>query len=52
MMAAFADNPGNLELNLQGIRAFERMKLDGSKCVEVMHDSQEEITALRQALGS
>jgi putative nucleotidyltransferase with HDIG domain len=52
MMAAFADNSGNLELNLQGIRAFERMKLDGSKCVEVMQESQEEITALRQALGS
>lgn len=52
MMAAFADNPENLELNMQGIRAFERMKLDSSKCVEVMGESQDEITALRQALGS
>lgn len=52
MMAAFADSPENLELNMQGIRAFERMKLDGSKCVEVMGESQEEILALRQALGS
>ena len=52
MMAAFADNPTNLELNMRGIRAFERMKVDGPKCVEVMRESREEITALRQALGA
>lgn len=52
MMAAFADNPENLELNMQGIRAFERLKLDGAKCVEVMRESSDEISALRQALGS
>lgn len=52
MMAAFADNPENLELNMQGIRAFERLKFDGTKCVEVMRESHDEILALRQALGS
>ena len=52
MMAAFTENPQNLELNLQGIRAFERMQLDGPKCVDVMGESQEEISMLRQALGS
>lgn len=52
MMAAFAENPDNIELNMQGIRAFERMRIDGTKCLEVMRESQDEISALRQALGS
>jgi HD-like signal output (HDOD) protein len=55
MMAAYAEKPQNfenLELNMQGIRAFERMQLDGAKCIEVMRESQVEIEALRQALGS
>ena len=52
MMAAFADNPDNIELNMQGIRAFEKMQIDGAKCLDVMRESQDEINALRQALGS
>jgi putative nucleotidyltransferase with HDIG domain len=52
MMAAFADNPDDIELNMQGIRAFEKMQIDGAKCLDVMRESQDEINALRQALGS
>jgi HD-like signal output (HDOD) protein len=52
MMAAFAENPENLELNLQGITAFQKLQLDGPKSVEVMRESQDEINALRQALGA
>ena len=52
MMAAFAENPENLELNMQGITAFQKMQLDGDKSVDVMRASQDEINALRQALGA
>ena len=52
MMAAFADCPDNIELNMQGIRAFQKMQIDGAKCIDIMRESQDEITALRQALGA
>jgi HD-like signal output (HDOD) protein len=52
MMAGFAGHEADLELNMQGVKAFWRLGLDNEKCVHVMRDCVEEISALRNALGS
>lgn len=44
------DNP-DLELNMQGVRAFGRLGMDNQKFAQVMRDCVEEIGALRSALG-
>ncbi|HEY5807856.1 MAG TPA: HDOD domain-containing protein [Povalibacter sp.] len=51
MMAGFAGHEADLELNMQGVKAFWRLGLDNAKCVYVMSDCKEEIAALRTALG-
>jgi putative nucleotidyltransferase with HDIG domain len=51
MMSGFMGHETDLELNMQGVRAFWRLKLDNEKCVHVMRDCGEEISALRTALG-
>ena len=52
MMASFMGHEANLELNMQGVKAFWRLGLDNDKCVHVMRDCVDEISALRNALGS
>lgn len=51
MMSGFMGQEADLELNMQGVRAFWRLGLDNAKCVHVMRDCTEEISALRTALG-
>jgi putative nucleotidyltransferase with HDIG domain len=51
MMAGFMGHEADLELNMQGVKAFWRLGLDNDKCVHVMRDCAEEISALRTALG-
>jgi putative nucleotidyltransferase with HDIG domain len=51
MMSAFVGHEADLELNMQGVKAFWRLGLDNQKCVHVMRDCREEINALRSALG-
>jgi putative nucleotidyltransferase with HDIG domain len=51
MMSAFMGHETDLELNMQGVKAFWRLGLDNAKCVHVMRDCAEEIAALRSALG-
>lgn len=51
MMSAFFGQDVDMELNMQGVRAFGRLELDNGKCKSIMSDSQEEIAALRSALG-
>lgn len=51
MMSAFAGHEADLELNMQGVKAFWRLGLDNDKCVHVIQDCKEEIAALRSALG-
>jgi len=51
MLAAFTGEEANLELNMQGVRAFSRLGLDNAKCIHIMEDCAEEIAALRSALG-
>jgi HD-like signal output (HDOD) protein len=51
MMASFFGHEADLELNMQGVKSFWRLGLDNKKCVHVMRDCAEEISALRTALG-
>lgn len=51
MVAGFLGQETDLELNMQGVRAFARLELDNAKCVFIMKDCAEEISALRTALG-
>jgi HD-like signal output (HDOD) protein len=51
MMAGFFGHETDLELNMQGVKSFWRLGLDNEKCVHVMRDCAEEISALRTALG-
>jgi HD-like signal output (HDOD) protein len=52
MMAAYADQPADLELNMQGVTSFRRLGLDAASSARVLQESREEIVALRQALGN
>lgn len=52
MMSGFMGHETDLELNMQGIKAFWRLGLDNDKCVHVMRDCTDEIAALRTALGN
>ena len=51
MLAAFLGKETDLELNMQGVRAFARLQLDNGKCIYIMDDCAEEIAAMRNALG-
>jgi putative nucleotidyltransferase with HDIG domain len=51
MMSSFVGHETDLELNMQGVKAFWRLGLDNEKCVHVMRDCVEEIALLRTALG-
>lgn len=51
MLSAFLGKETDLELNMQGVRAFSRLALDNGKCIFIMDDCAEEIAALRTALG-
>lgn len=51
MMSGFMSHETDLELNMQGVKAFWRLHLDNEKCVHIMRDCAEEIAALRTALG-
>jgi HD-like signal output (HDOD) protein len=52
MMAAYAEHPTDLELNMQGITAFHKLGLDGPKSQLVMQEMKDEIVAMRDALGA
>ncbi len=51
MMSAFFGREADMELNMQGVRAFSRLGLDNEKCAHIMRDCVDEIAALRAALG-
>jgi hypothetical protein len=51
MMSGFSGHETDLELNMQGVKAFWRLGLDTEKCVGIMSDCKDEIAALRTALG-
>lgn len=45
------DENTDLELNMQGVRAFSRLGMDNEKFAQVMRDCVDEMKALRSALG-
>ncbi len=49
MMFGFFGHETDLELNMQGVKSFWRLGLDNTKCVHVMRDCADEISALRTA---
>jgi len=51
MMSGFAGHEADLELNMQGVKAFWRLELNNAKCVDIMEGCKDEISALRTALG-
>jgi HD-like signal output (HDOD) protein len=51
MMSGFVGHEADLELNMQGVKAFWRLGLDNEKCVYILRDCAEEIALLRTALG-
>jgi putative nucleotidyltransferase with HDIG domain len=51
MMAGFMGHEADLELNMQGVKAFWRLGLNNDKCVQIMRGCADEISALRTALG-
>ncbi len=51
LLSAFIGKTADLELNMQGVRAFARLHLDNEKCFHIMDECAEEIAALRSALG-
>lgn len=51
--SSFVEDPDvDFELNMQGVRGFQRLGLDNEKFGHIMRDCIEEISALRSALGS
>lgn len=52
LLASFQEFPESLELNMQGVKACERMKLDRQSAERILSESAEEVTSLRNALGS
>jgi HD-like signal output (HDOD) protein len=52
MMAAYFDQPADLELNMQGVTSFRRLGLDAATSARVLAESRDEIDALRKALGN
>ena len=51
LLSAFKDHPDTLELNMQNVAACQRMKLDTTGYRRLIEESEQEIDALREALG-
>jgi HD-like signal output (HDOD) protein len=52
LLATYRDHPRDIELNLQGVPAARRIRLDGAGFKKLLVESSTEIGALRAALGS
>jgi HD-like signal output (HDOD) protein len=51
LLATYRDHPEDIELNLQGVPAARRFRLDGAGFRQLLAESSTEIGALRAALG-
>ncbi|HKT72920.1 MAG TPA: HDOD domain-containing protein [Steroidobacteraceae bacterium] len=51
LLAAYKDHPETLELNMQDVTACKRMQVDVATYQKMIAESEQEIDALRQALG-
>jgi hypothetical protein len=52
LLATFSEFPDSLDLNLQGVRAFEAMQLDRAGVERILAESSDEVASLRGALAS
>jgi HD-like signal output (HDOD) protein len=52
LLAAFKDHPETIELNMHDVAACKRMNIDRATYEQLIDESESEIDALRQALGS
>jgi HD-like signal output (HDOD) protein len=51
LLALYKNSPDSIELNLQGVSACERLKMDSEGFRRMIDESESEIAAIRQALG-
>jgi HD-like signal output (HDOD) protein len=52
LLAAFREFPESIELNLQGVKGFERMQLDQAGVLKLLAESDKEVGSLKAALGA
>ena len=52
LLAAFKDHPDTIELNMHDVAACKRMQIDRASYEQLIDESESEIDALRQALGT
>ncbi len=52
LLASFHEFPESIELNMQGVKACERMKLDREAVERILSESAQEVASLRAALGT
>ena len=52
LLASFHEFPESIELNMQGVKACERMKLDREAVERILGESSQEVASLRAALGT
>jgi HD-like signal output (HDOD) protein len=51
LLASYREHPESMELNMQGVTAFERMQLDRAGYDKLIQESGDEIAAVQAALG-
>jgi hypothetical protein len=52
LLVSFHSFPEEIELNMQGVAAFDRMELDHEAVLAILEESAEEVASLQAALGS
>jgi HD-like signal output (HDOD) protein len=52
LMVIYQDHPESIELNMQGVAACRRMRLDREAYQKLILESADEVLAMRQALGN
>jgi HD-like signal output (HDOD) protein len=52
LFVSFHAYPESIELNMQGVTAFDRMQLDHEDVASILEESAEEVASLQAALGS
>jgi HD-like signal output (HDOD) protein len=51
LVVSYQEYPDSIELNMQGVRACQRMALDRAAYDKMIHDCRDEIVAMKTALG-
>jgi HD-like signal output (HDOD) protein len=51
LVASYQEYPESIELNMQGVQACKRMQLDREAYEKMIHESKDEVVAMKSALG-